>query len=373
MLVLCSGCSSLIPGVNIYSGSDGSHQYSPVKTDENGDPVTETDSKLTYRVVPINPRVLMGLAGRDADTPGSPLPAILPSDIPPEYRLGPGDVFFVVVWDHPELTTPYAGLTNDLANQGRLVASDGTAYFPYVGTFKAAGMTMPQLRNYLADRLVPFIKSPQVDVRVVAYRANRVEVTGAVLRPSTIALDDTPKGVMEAIDLCGGLGPIASQRRAVLVRHNVSYNIDLAGLLSGSRSAPNIALQPGDVLHVPDQSGDQVFVLGAVDKAAPVVLMQSSSTLIQALTVSGGVDKLAGKGSGILVFRQQNSANGETSAVVYTLDLSEPEGMLLASQFQLQPRDVVYVQATEFSQYNSIINQLLPTVSTIFELRQLTK
>jgi polysaccharide export outer membrane protein len=56
--------------------------------------------------------------------------------------------------------------------------------------------------------------------------------------------------------------------------------------------------------------------------------------------------------------------------------MSHANGMLLASQFQLQPRDVVYVQQGALSQYNSVIQQILPTVTTIFdlvELKQLTK
>jgi polysaccharide export outer membrane protein len=115
------------------------------------------------------------------------------------------------------------------------------------------------------------------------------------------------------------------------------------------------------------------MIMGAVEKQSPFVLQQANTSLMTALSQAGGLDKLAGKQSGIFVFRPQQSENGKVAADVYTLDLSKPDGMLLANEFMLQPRDVVYVQATEFSQYNAIITQLLPTVTTIFELHQLTK
>lgn len=369
-----SGCSDIIPGLNIREGRHETHQYHVVSAEQNGAyKVEQVGPAPDYTVLQIDSALLKTLAHQDANGDAQALPSLLPSDVPPEYKLGPGDVFFVVVWDHPELTSPYAGLTNDLTSQGRLVAADGTAFYPYVGMFKAAGMTAAELRNYIADHLRAAISNPQVDIRIVAYRAGRVEVTGEVLKPSTLNFDDTPKGVLQAIDACGGLTPAASRRQAILVRGGAIHRIDLAGLLSGTRLVPNPALKPGDMLHIPDQSGDQVFVLGAVQKQAPVIIQQDSMSLIEALTQSGGLDVLRAKDSGILVFRPHRSAESNAVANVFALDLSRPEGVLLASQFWLKPRDVVYVKAGAFAQYNSVINELLPTVTTIFELNQLTK
>lgn len=370
---MSSGCSELIPGLNVRDGGS-QHQYQVVPENEaDGYKVVKAGPATDYEIVPITSDILRDLAQNRLEENVASLPSLLPSDVPPEYRLGPGDVFFVTVWDHPELTAPYTGLTSDITNQGRLVAASGTAFYPYVGTFKAAGMTATELRNYLAQHLSTVVKSPQVDVRIVAYRADRIEVTGEVVKPGTLTLNDTPQGVLQAIDASGGLTQTASRRRAILVRQGVIHEIDLAGLLSGARLVSNPGLQPGDVLHIPDQSGDQVFVLGAVQKQAPVVIQQDSMTLIQALTQAQGLDNLRGKDSGILVFRPHRTPDARIAASVFTLDLGEPQGVLLASQFKLEPRDVLYVKATAFSQYNSIITQLLPTVTTIFELHQLTR
>ncbi|MHA7834622.1 MAG: polysaccharide biosynthesis/export family protein, partial [Algiphilus sp.] len=56
---------------------------------------------------------------------------------------------------------------------------------------------------------------------------------------------------------------------------------------------------------------------------------------------------------------------------VFTLDVGKLEGFLIADRFRLQPRDVVYVAATGFAKYNRVIQQILPTVSTLFQLERL--
>jgi polysaccharide biosynthesis/export protein len=370
LFALC-GCSDLVPGLNLSEGKGGTHQYEVVrnKDEANKYKVVQAEPMPEYQVVAITPDLLLNMAKQqgaaDALATG---PSLLPSDVPPEYRLGPGDIFFVVVWDHPELTAPYTGLTNDLSSQGRLVAADGTAFFPYVGIFKAQGMTAADLRKYLAEHLRSVIQNPQVDVRVVAYRADRFEITGEVGKPGTYYFDDTPKGVLQAIDGAGGLTAAASRRRVILVRDGVAHVIDIAGLLSGNKLVANPELKPGDVLHVPDLSGDEVFVLGSVNRQAPVTLSQDPKTLAQVLTEAGGLDATKGKESGILVFRPQLAPDSKVSATVFTLDMSRPEGMLLASQFQVEPRDVVYVKATAFYQYNSVVNELVPTITSAYQI-----
>jgi len=368
LFLALSGCSDLVPGLNVEEGGRGTHQYRVTRDEQdNAYKVEQVGPRPEYEVIPVTSDLLLTEAQQQDASSQEQIPSLLPSTIPPEYRLGPGDVFFVVVWDHPELTAPYTGLTSDLSSQGRLVASDGTAYYPYVGAFKAAGMTAADLRQYIRDHLKGVIQNPQVDVRVVAYRAGRIEVTGEVLKPGTFTFDDTPKGVLQAIDAAGGLTPLASRRRAILVRDGAIHTVDLAGLLSGNRPVPNPELRPGDVLHIPDQSNDQVVVLGAVTKQTPVTITQDPKSVLQVLAEAGGLDSLKGKDSGILVFRPQLMVDSKVGAKIFTLDLSRPEGMLLAGEFRLQPRDVLYVKATKFSQYNSVINQLLPTITGAYQ------
>lgn len=370
-LLAMSGCAQLIPGMNVRVGSPGQHHYQAGGTQRS----ESEQSLLSYRVIPITPQVVAGILTHPAPAiiapPGAPpLKALLPSMVPPDYRIGPGDVINITVWDHPQLSLAGGILNQNDVFNGDLVAADGTIYYPFIGTFKVAGMTERQLRRFLTNHLRRVIQQPQIGIRVVRFDSKRVEITGEVVKPGTIALTDIPEGILQAIDSAGGLAPGASRRRAILLRHGVRYQIDLAGLLSGNRLVPNPELDPGDVIQIPDQSADQVFVLGAAGSQRPLVMTQSSMTLLQALTDAGGLDNTRAAGSGVLVFRLPREAQRGVEAQVYTINMSTPQGVLLASQFPLRPRDVVYVAATEFSQYNSVINELLPTITSIFELHQ---
>jgi len=288
-----------------------------------------------------------------------------------EYVVGPGDVLQVIVWDHQELTNPFGSTNRDPVASGQLVAADGTVTFPYVGTLKAGGLTVQQIQEQLVRGLSAVVTKPQVNVRIAAFRSRRIQVTGEVKNPGVITLDDTPKGAIEAINERGGLNATASRRTALLIRDGKSYQIDLAGLLSGGTPSINPQLNAGDTVHVPDTNNDQVFVLGELTKQGPLVMGQQRMSLIEALTKSGGMDGFRAEDSGVLVFRRPPTP--QETALIYALDMSTPQGMLLAGEFNLQPRDVVYVKTTAFAQYNLVINQILPTISTVFQIDRLTR
>jgi len=329
---------------------------------ESGDPGIE--------VKEITPEVILAEAEQGGAKVSEDLPDASQLAAPTEYLVGPGDVLQIVVWDHLELTNPFGAVTRDPVSSGQLVASDGTLYFPYAGTFKVEGLTIRQIREFLTGKLSPVITRPQIDVRVTAFRSRRIQVTGEVKNPGIVTLDDTTKGVLEAINERGGLNPTASRRHVSLIRDGKSYQVDLANLLSGNNPAINPLLVSGDIVHIPDLGDDQVFVLGEIARPGTVLMGQQSMTLTEALTKSGGLDKLTSDDSGVLVFRR--SSEPSKGAKVFTLDMSTPKGVLLAGEFDLRPRDVVYVKATSFAQYNLVIGQLLPTVTAVYQLDRLT-
>lgn len=353
-LGMLSGCM-LVPGLRVSASNSGGEKAEP-----------------QYRVVEITPQVILSQhleMGKDASL--KELVAADPANAPSEYVVGPGDVLQIVVWDHLELTNPFGAVNRDPVSSGQLVAADGTTYFPYVGTFKAAGKTTQQIRQLVAENLQKVVTKPQVDVRVAAFRSGRIQVTGEVKNPGLVTLDDTTKGLLEAINERGGLNPTASRRTAILVRGDKSYQIDIAGLLSGDRPSVNPLLRPGDIVQVPDAGNDQVFVLGELTKQGPVVMGQQPLTLTEALTKSGGLERTTADDSGVLVFRRPTKL--DEPAKIFALDMSRAQGLLLAGEFTLQPRDVVYVKATAFSQYNLVIGQLLPTITAIYQIDALTQ
>lgn len=363
--LLLSGCT-ILPGLNVNPASDADQRQ----------------ASLPYTLLQITPSVIAELEERAAERARLPLEG----DLQPveqvrsqgyDYRVGPGDVLNVVVWEHPELTNPGNEL-RDTQSAGRLVGPDGVMFYPYVGSFQAAGMTLAEIRNFIAENLQRVIRTPQVDVRILEYRSQRVFVTGEVQQPGVSVIDDTPRGILDLINEHGGLTELASQRIAVLSRNQESHLVNLHALHARGNTQFNVAVQAGDVLHIPDNSSDKVFVLGEVEQQGSVPIDRHYMSLTEAIAGAQGMDVLSADDASIFVFRSGVQPGVSRlcdcepeEALVFGLDLSRADGILLAERFELQPRDVVYVSSTDFARYNRVVSQILPTVSTLFQLDRL--
>jgi polysaccharide export outer membrane protein len=278
-----------------------------------------------------------------------------------EYRVAPLDVLSVTVWDHPELTIP-AGEFRAADIAGNPVLADGTMFYPHVGVIPVAGKTIPEIRAILTERLRKVIENPQLDVRVVAFRGKRVQVTGDVVKPSTLPVTDVPLRVQDAIAAAGGLGPSAWSRAVTLTRAGRVHRLDLQALYDQGDVSQNWLLQDGDALHVPSREENKVFVLGEVRQPSSRVMARGRMSLAEALGDSSGLDPVTSSGE-VWVFRGTYE-----KPRVYKLDARSADALLLAVQFQLEPHDVVYVATYGLTSWNRVITQILPTVQGIWQL-----
>jgi polysaccharide export outer membrane protein len=175
------------------------------------------------------------------NTVKAPLPPQVISQAGPEYRLGPEDQIRVSVWENPQLTL-------DL-----VVRPDGKISMPLIQDVVAEGRTAMELANTIHDRLLTFVKEPQVSVIVLQVNAPKYFVMGNVVKPGTYSLrSDT--SILQALALAGGFTQFASPRGIKLIRNmagkqevrKVNYNnmIDEGG-------EANLLLKSGDTIVVP--------------------------------------------------------------------------------------------------------------------------
>lgn len=345
-LALASGCAAVAPGMQGPSGSLSSRgtKDAPVE------------------IVDITPKLLVGEAQERARAASAREkdPAAAAAE-PYEYRVAPLDVLSVTVWDHPELTIP-AGEFRAADVAGNPVLADGTMFYPHVGVLPVAGKTIPEIRALLTDRLRRYVQSPQLDVRVVAFRGKRVQVTGDVVKPSTLPITDVPLRVQDAVAAAGGLGPSAWSRTVTLTRAGQVHRLDLQALYDQGDVSQNWLLQDGDVLHVPSREENKVFVLGEVRQPSSRVMARGRMSLAEALGDSNGLDPVTSSGE-VWVFR-----GAYEKPRVYRLDARSADALLLAVQFELEPHDVVYVATYGLTSWNRVVTQILPTVQGIWQL-----
>ncbi|WP_322041893.1 polysaccharide biosynthesis/export family protein [Paraburkholderia sp. J67] len=325
------------------------------------------------------------------------------ADLPPSkytsptdyvYHIAPQDILGVTVYDHPELSTPQGSTfstggnttqtvgqaltqpyTNALSGQsdpyGQTVSKDGTIYFPFVGRVMAAGKTPGQLRDQLASGLGPYIKNPQVDVRVLAYRSQKIQVTGDVKTPGPLSMSDVPLTLIDAITRSGGSTDNADINRVRLTRGGKLYVLDANRLLDSGDATQNVMLQDGDIINVPDRSDSRVFVMGEVKTPIQTGMIRGNLTIADALTSAGGI--LDTDANPRQVFVMRGMKNNPTQPEIYRLDMTKPDAIMLSSQFQLKPMDVVYVGTAASTTFNRLLQQILPTVQTVFYLKQITR
>jgi polysaccharide export outer membrane protein len=88
-------------------------------------------------------------------------------------------------------------------------------------------------------------------------------------------------------------------------------------------------------------------------------------TLAEGLAQAGGINELQANASGVFVMRR--AVGGEPGQIdLYQLDAKQATALVLADDFELQSRDIVYVTAAPVARWNRVIQQLLPTLQGIY-------
>jgi polysaccharide export outer membrane protein len=220
-----------------------------------------------------------------------------------DYRVGPGDVLEISVFQAEDLTLTVR------------VRPDGTISYPLLGSLRVAGETTGDLEIALARRLgETYLNEPQVSVFVRDYRAHPVAVLGEVNKPGVYYLSES-RSVLGMLSEAGGLTKDAAPELQIRRKQEqdpglTQLTINLEKLLVEHERGLDLEVKRGDTLYVP--KAGVVYVEGAVKKPGAYPLT-GAATVLKAVTLAGGLESTARK-SGVQVLRA-GSASTETVSV----------------------------------------------------------
>ena len=165
-----------------------------------------------------------------------------------KYRIGPGDVLTVNVWDNPNLSLTVP------------VRPDGYISMPLIGDVQASNLEAEMLAESISEALSTQLRNPQVAVIIDQVNSvqyiSRVRVTGAVRTPTSLPFA-REMSVLDAILEAGGINEVASANRAKLYRKVdgvlIEYDLRLNDILFRGLLETNYQMQPGDIITVPER------------------------------------------------------------------------------------------------------------------------
>ena len=226
------------------------------------------------------------------------------------YRVGPGDVVQITVFEVDELSQP------------AVVTQQGSLPLPLVGEVEVEGLTTSEIEGKLKSLYGQgLLRNPQISVLVEEYRSQPVSVLGAVRQPGVYQLQGR-RLLLDVLAIAGGLSPEVGETITISrsgVQRPVSDELDLPlspplvevmsqpdtegrpgrteemrvlvrDLLSGAPGEVNNPfIEPHDVIQV--AKAGVVYVLGAVKQPGGFPIKdQKKVTVLRAISLAAGLD-----------------------------------------------------------------------------------
>ena len=235
------------------------------------------------------------------------------------YRIGPGDVLDIRIYNRPQLS-----------REGVRIEGNGMFRMPLIDTeIQGACKTEGELAKEISTRYARYYKNLQVDVFVKGYHSQQVAIIGAVNEQSRFELQRRVR-LLELLTYAKG--PSAKAGQTINIVHSTAPSLcrpstddeiaafssyKLADTMVGDPKA-NPYLQAGDIVTLPE--ADQVYVVGNVYTPLTIPLKEPI-TLSRAIAMAGGM-KQDTKKDKIRIVRQEPGSLVKTELIV---DLSAIE------------------------------------------------
>ena len=288
-----------------------------------------------------------------------------------EYVIGKQDQLSIVIWDYKHLTEPHGNFRNDSLQEGFTVNNAGEIFYPYIGYVKVKGLTITQARDLLAQKLSKYVKDPQITLRVISFNSKKVNIFGSVKNQTSVPITNVPVTVLDALDAAGGMIKCtnsitnntssiecADTKHVSVKQGEFETVVDGNTLVSVTGSSENWVLSDTSTIYVPNNSLYRVYILGDVQRSGIYNMLQENMKLSDAVAAAGGV-AIGSAPQFTYVVRHYGGV-----PTVYHINLRSPDAMLLANQFTLKPKDIVFISSSALKNMSEVLQYITPLLST---------
>ena len=301
-----------------------------------------------------------------------------------------GDVVDVSIWEAPPAllfgtASDISGLSGskEVKLPEQMVDNKGQITIPFVGKISVSGKTPEQVQVMIVKGLTKKANNPSAVVRIAKNNSADVTIVGEVTNSTRMPLTGKAERILDALAAAGGTKHPSSRISVQLNRRGQSVEMPFDAIIKDPRQ--NVILQKGDVVSVNYQT-KSFTVLGATAKNTEIDFEAGGISLMQALARSGGLDDNRADARGVFIFRQEsaNILTPEQRAalpmqlqyasevpVIYRLNLREPINYIVAQNFAIKDKDLIYVSnapGVEFHKFISLVAQGMYIVNTVDDL-----
>jgi polysaccharide biosynthesis/export protein len=272
----------------------------------------------------------------------------------------PGDLLTLQIWDSGENSLLTSEAQRVVPLERVKVSSNGSIFVPYVGNVSVIGLTPDLAREQLQRDLEVIIPSAQVQLSMTEGRANSVQLIGGVAKPGTYPMPDRNYTVLSLLSDGGGVVRAINNPQIRLVRGKAIFGTSVEKLLDN----------PG--LDTLLRGGDQVFIeednryflsFGATGTEDLHIFTKDEISAMDAVSIIGGINEARADPKGLLILREYPASavspgtrGPRNTRVVFSVDLTNFDGLFSARNFQINPNDLVLATESPINDALTISN-----------------
>lgn len=269
-----------------------------------------------------------------------------------EYQLGPGDVVEIVAPVYPEIAGE------------QVISPEGQMTVYPVGAVQVGGLTRGEAEKRLTESLGRYFNPLSMTLRVKSYENNQVLVLGKVTTPGIVKFKSRPN-LLEALARAGAFPASAQERRMsrcdIIRGKDQILRVSIDEMLRGGGSASrNLDLASNDIVYVPENEENNVYVMGQVARPGAFEIKNSMS-LLNAVMLAGGPTEDAVT-DGVLLVRDRGGKESEPLKVSLNQMVDSAD---FAANVILARNDIIYVPRRGIATINYYLRMINPFTQMI--------